>query len=67
MDKLLFTTAEAMNTLGCRTTKLYELIGAGRLDARACGGRTLITGESLRAFAASLPPAPIGQNAKEAA
>ncbi len=66
-EKLLFTTGEAKHSIGCGTTKLYELIGARRLDARSCGGRTLITAESLRAYAASLPPAPIGQNAEEVA
>jgi len=35
--------------------QLYRLIGAGRLDARKIGSRTLITAESIEAFLGSLP------------
>lgn len=59
MDKLLCNTTEAMHAIGCGRTRLYGLIAEGHLDARSCGGRTLITTESLRRFAESLPPAPI--------
>jgi hypothetical protein len=44
---------------GLGTTKLYELIGAGILDARKAGSRTLITAESLNRYIASLPKANI--------
>jgi hypothetical protein len=45
--------------LGLGTTKLYALIGTGVLDARKAGSRTLITGESLRAYVTGLPKAHI--------
>ena len=64
-EKLLCTTTEAAHAIGCGRTRLYELIADGSLDARSCGGRTLITAESLRKFAANLPTAPI--RAKETA
>lgn len=64
-EKLLCTTTEAAHAIGCGRTRLYELMGEGRLDARSCGGRTLVTMDSLRRFADSLPRADI--RAKEAA
>jgi hypothetical protein len=36
-------------------TKTYELIKLGLLDARKLGSQTRITGESIKAFIASLP------------
>ncbi len=48
-------------------TKVYELIGNGTLDARKLGSKTLITGESLMAFVAGLPAAPIGAKHKATA
>ena len=45
--------------LGIGRTKLYAWIAEGKIEARACGGRTLIPAGSLRAFLASLPEAPI--------
>jgi excisionase family DNA binding protein len=64
-DALAHTIADASKVTGIGRTTIYGLIGAGKLDARKAGGRTLITGESLRAFIASLPPAEIrtGQTA----
>lgn len=37
-------------------TKIYELLGEGKLDARRDGKRTLITIESIRRYQSSLPP-----------
>ena len=56
---LLYPIAEAKRLIGTGTTRLYELIGAGLLDARKAGGRTLITSASLRSYAESLPKANI--------
>ena len=56
---LAYRIEDARRCLGLGTTKLYELIGTGALDARKAGGRTLITAESLRAYLASLPRADI--------
>ena len=58
-EALTYRIDDARRILGLGTTKLYELIGAGTLDARKAGARTLITGESLRAYVASLPKADI--------
>jgi hypothetical protein len=46
-------------------TKIYELVGAGILDARKAGKITLITGESVERYVESLPKADIrtGQKA----
>lgn len=44
---------------GIARTRLYELVGAGVLDARKAGRRTLIMTESLDRYVASLPPASI--------
>ena len=44
---------------GLGRTRIYALIAEGKLEARACGGRTLIPAESLQVFLANLPPAPI--------
>jgi excisionase family DNA binding protein len=54
-SKLFYTTAEARAALGIGTTRLYELIGRGRLRARKLGRTTLIEAESMRALAAALP------------
>jgi excisionase family DNA binding protein len=57
---LAYGIAEACAALGIGRTRLYALIGEGKIEARSCGGRTLIPADSLRSFVASLPPAPIG-------
>ena len=58
-ERLLYRIEDVKYTTGHGTTKIYELIGGGVLDARKAGGRTLITGESLRHYVASLPKADI--------
>lgn len=52
--KLLYTTREARDAIGCGTTRLYEHINAGRLEARRIGRRTYITSDSLHALVASM-------------
>ena len=59
MDKLAFTIDDAVNASGLARSRIYELVGTGHLEARKAGRRTLITGESLRQYIASLPPANI--------
>jgi excisionase family DNA binding protein len=56
---LAYTVNDACAALGVGRTRLYGLIAEGRIEARQCVGRTLIPADSLRAFLASLPPAPI--------
>jgi excisionase family DNA binding protein len=63
--KLAYTVPQACDASGIGRTRLYELIAAGNLEARRCGGRTLIPAASLAAYIASLPAAPI--RAKETA
>ncbi len=59
-EPLAYRIDDAKRRIGVGTTRLYELIGAGHLDARKAGNRTLITAESLRQYVASLPKANIG-------
>ncbi len=65
-EPLAYRIPDAGRLTGLGATKLYELIGRGVLDARKAGSRTLITGESLRAYVASLPKAEI-RTGREAA
>ena len=58
-EKLAYRVEEAKHLIGTGTTKLYQLIGTGALDARKIGTSTVITGESLRAYVANLPKADI--------
>jgi excisionase family DNA binding protein len=56
---LTLSVADACRALGIGRTNLYRLIGEQKIEARSLGGRTVIPAESLRAFLASLPAAPI--------
>ncbi len=51
--KLAYTIAEACHAVGIGRTKLYELIGEGRVETRKIGARTVIPAESLRALIGS--------------
>lgn len=64
---MAYTVPDACRTSGVGTTKLYELIGQGVLDARKAGRRTLITADSLRAYLSTLPPATIRAPRRRAA
>jgi excisionase family DNA binding protein len=66
LEPMLYTLPDASRLTGLGHTKLYELIGKGVLHARKAGSRTLITGESLRAYIAGLPKAEI-RTGREAA
>lgn len=66
-EPLVYRIDDACRNLGLGTTRVYELISAGVLDARKSGSRTLITGESLRAYLASLPKADIRMGQRSAA
>ncbi len=56
---LAYRIREACDACGVGRTRLYALIAEGKIEARQCGGRTLIPADSLRRFLANLPPAPI--------
>jgi len=58
---LAYRVQDACRVLGIGRTHLYALIAERKIEARACGGRTLIPAESLRAFLAALPPVSIRQ------
>ena len=60
---LAYPIREACAVSGIGRTKLYALIADGKLEARQCGGRTLIPADSLRDFLANLPVAPIRSSA----
>ena len=62
---LAYTILDAAKASGLGRTTLYELIAAGKIEARKAGARTLIPADSLRRYIASLPAANIrtGQRA----
>jgi excisionase family DNA binding protein len=51
-EKLAYSRREACETLSIGFTKLHEIINSGALKTIKVGRKTLITGESLRAFVA---------------
>jgi excisionase family DNA binding protein len=58
-ERLAFSIKEAAAAVGLSRRTLYQLIGAGLLDARKAGSRTIIVAASLRSYVASLPEARI--------
>ena len=54
MEPVTVTIAGARNALGIGTTKIYELIGNGRLRTVKLGRRTLIRTESIHALVEDL-------------
>jgi excisionase family DNA binding protein len=67
MQVLAHTIADATKISGLGRTSIYELIGAGKIEARKAGTRTLIPAESLRAFLNSLPAADIRTGQRKSA
>ncbi len=63
-DPITITIDDAAQRSGLGRTKIYELITAGKLDARKSGSRTLIIGDSLQAYLTSLPKANIRMAAR---
>jgi len=62
--KLFHSIPDVAFALDLSVSKIYQLIRAGKLEAKALDGRTGVTDESLHRYSDSLPPAPIGQNAQ---
>jgi hypothetical protein len=62
-----FTIEGAIDFSGLTRSRLYELMGTGQVEARKAGRRTLLVGDSLRAYLANLPRADIRVGRKEAA
>jgi excisionase family DNA binding protein len=54
-EKQGLSVPEASHVSGIGRTKLYEAIGAGELEARKYGKRTLILRDDLLRFLTSLP------------
>jgi hypothetical protein len=52
---LAFPMSEVQGRLGISRSKAYQEIAAGRLVARKCGARTLITFASAQTWLNSLP------------
>lgn len=48
MEPITVTTAEAARSIGIGKTKLFALIGEGRLKTIKLGGKVLVTVESIR-------------------
>ncbi|MFP5328725.1 MAG: helix-turn-helix domain-containing protein [Alphaproteobacteria bacterium] len=51
MDTLLCSIPDAAKALGVGRSKLYELIGEGRLETVTIGRRRLVRTDSIRALA----------------
>jgi excisionase family DNA binding protein len=50
MEPVTVTIADTQRVTGLGRTKLYELIGAGRLQTIKIGRRTLVKTDSIRAL-----------------
>lgn len=50
MESITVTVEGAKKALGLGHTKIYELIGAGRLQTIKVGRRTLVKTDSIRAL-----------------
>lgn len=56
MDKrIALSPREAADALSIGKTRLYELVARQEIEARRCGGRTLILVDSLLAYVRRLP------------
>jgi len=64
VEPLLLSVPQTSQTIGRCVASIYELISAGRLDARKSDGRTLITMESIKRYVTSLPAAQIAPRPK---
>jgi hypothetical protein len=59
LQPILVSIPQASAMIGRGTQAIYDLIGGGRIRAVKSDGRTLIFVDSLREYAASLPPAKV--------
>ena len=59
LPPILCTISHAAAMIGRGQTFIYGAIGDGRIEAVKSDKRTLVVVESLRRYAASLPPAKI--------
>ncbi len=61
LPRSLYSPRETERILGVSHAQLYRIIGAGKLDARKIGNKTVISRQSIEAFIASLPQAKVGE------
>jgi excisionase family DNA binding protein len=54
MEPIFVTVNEAKRLLAIGHTRVYELMASGDLERVKCGGKTLISVESIRKFAQKL-------------
>lgn len=54
-DPIFYRPKHARALLGIGNTKFWQLIKAGKLEARKLGSATVITAKSLHDFAEKLP------------
>ena len=54
-----YTIDDTRGVLGIGRSRIYELIGEGKLTAVKSGSRTLVLADSVRSYVASLPAADI--------
>jgi len=59
MQAIAVTIPKAVEVSGLGRTTIYQLIGAGKIDARKQGRRTLVMVESLSRHLESLPKAEV--------
>ncbi|WP_298283649.1 hypothetical protein [Acidocella sp.] len=60
MTEFALTVENAVKASGLARSRIYLLLGEGKLEAKKAGKRTLIMADSLRRYLESLPPAEIG-------
>jgi len=59
VEPILCSVPQGCQMIGIGTQGMYDLIGAGLVEAKKKGTRTLLVVASLKAYADSLPPAVI--------
>jgi excisionase family DNA binding protein len=64
MEKLLVSIPDAIKITGLSRSSLYERLSDSSIRAVKAGRKTLISVESLKSWAASLPPASFKPTAK---
>jgi hypothetical protein len=66
VDPILCSVPQGCQMLSIGTQGMYDLIGAGQVEAVKRGTRTLLVVESLKAYAKALPRATVAAPRKRA-
>jgi hypothetical protein len=64
IEPLLVSINQTAQIIGRCNATVYDLLGAGDLEARKSDGRTLVTMESIKRYVDSLPKAEIAPRPK---